>query len=241
MPNPALHQPYVGAGQPADQDVADLVVDRVGPVHPALLHQHAAQPHAGRDGRDLAGVVGLHPADRDERVAALGERVGDEVLQLAGLVAAERDAGVAVLPLGPHRGAAEVRGQALQPVHGRGAEQQRCRRGKDSTRDLHRRRRGLSMPQPAADPAGHQRRGGRSSQRGRGSVVTTDVLVVGAGPVGLVAAAELARRGVGVRIIDKLARRPRSRGRSCCTPAVWNCSTSSAWPRRSSTPNATGR
>ena len=33
---------------------------------------------------------------------------------------------------------------------------------------------------------------------------TTDVVVVGAGPVGLVAASELARRGVGVRIIDKL-------------------------------------
>ncbi|OBG99523.1 FAD-dependent monooxygenase [Mycobacterium sp. E3247] len=32
-----------------------------------------------------------------------------------------------------------------------------------------------------------------------------DVLVVGAGPVGLVAAAELARRGVRVRVIDKLA------------------------------------
>ena len=34
---------------------------------------------------------------------------------------------------------------------------------------------------------------------------TTDVLVVGAGPVGLVAGAELARRGVRVRVIDKLA------------------------------------
>src|ERR1700730_3372721 len=32
-----------------------------------------------------------------------------------------------------------------------------------------------------------------------------DVLVVGAGPVGLVAGAELARRGVRVRVIDKLA------------------------------------
>ena len=31
-----------------------------------------------------------------------------------------------------------------------------------------------------------------------------DVVVVGAGPVGLVAAAELARRGVSIRIIDKL-------------------------------------
>lgn len=34
---------------------------------------------------------------------------------------------------------------------------------------------------------------------------STDVLVVGAGPVGLVAACELARRGVSVRVIDKLA------------------------------------
>jgi NADPH-dependent 2,4-dienoyl-CoA reductase/sulfur reductase-like enzyme len=33
---------------------------------------------------------------------------------------------------------------------------------------------------------------------------TQPVLVVGAGPVGLVAAAELARRGAPVRIIDKL-------------------------------------
>ena len=35
--------------------------------------------------------------------------------------------------------------------------------------------------------------------------MTNPVLVVGAGPVGLVAAAELARRRVPVRIIDKLA------------------------------------
>jgi 2-polyprenyl-6-methoxyphenol hydroxylase-like FAD-dependent oxidoreductase len=35
--------------------------------------------------------------------------------------------------------------------------------------------------------------------------MVTDVLVVGAGPVGLVAACELARRGVRVRIVDKLS------------------------------------
>ena len=34
-----------------------------------------------------------------------------------------------------------------------------------------------------------------------------DVLVVGAGPVGLTAALELARRGAAVRIVDKLAER----------------------------------
>jgi hypothetical protein len=39
-------------------------------------------------------VVRLHAADRDECVAALRESVGDEVLELPQLVAAEREAGV---------------------------------------------------------------------------------------------------------------------------------------------------
>ena len=100
-PEPGPDQPHVGAGEPAEQDVADLVVDRVRPVDPGLLNEHAPQTHAGRDGRDLPGVVGLDATDRDERVTALGQRVGDQILQLAGLVPAEGDAGVAVLPLGP--------------------------------------------------------------------------------------------------------------------------------------------
>jgi hypothetical protein len=70
-------------------------------------------------------VVGLHAADRDQRVAALRQRIRDEVLQLAGLVAAVGDPGVAVLALGPDRGAAEVPGQPIEPVHRRRAEQQR--------------------------------------------------------------------------------------------------------------------
>ncbi len=37
------------------------------------------------------------------------------------------------------------------------------------------------------------------------STKNPDVVIVGAGPVGLVAACDLARRGVGVRIVDKLA------------------------------------
>ena len=37
--------------------------------------------------------------------------------------------------------------------------------------------------------------------------MTTQVLIVGAGPVGLTMAAELARYGVSVRIVDKAAQR----------------------------------
>ena len=82
-------------------------------------------PGARRGGRDLARVVGLDAADRDERVAALGERVGDEVLELARLVAAVGEAAVAVVALGPDRGAAEVARQPVEAVDGRRAEQQR--------------------------------------------------------------------------------------------------------------------
>ena len=115
----------VGAHDPRQQDVADLVVDGVRPVDPLLLHQPGLEAELRRDGRHLAGVVGLDAADGDERVGALGERVGDDVLQLAGLVAAVGQPGVAVLPLGPDLGAAEVGGQPVEPVHRAGAEQQR--------------------------------------------------------------------------------------------------------------------
>ena len=107
-PEAGLDQPHVRADQPADEDVADAVVDRVRPVHPALLDQDAAEPDVRRDRRDLAGVVRLDATDRDERVAAGRERVRDEVLELAGLVATERDARVAVVALRPDRSAPEV-------------------------------------------------------------------------------------------------------------------------------------
>ena len=44
--------------------------------------------------------------------------------------------------------------------------------------------------------------------------MSTDVLVVGAGPTGLTAAIELARRGVGVRVIDKVEPRPYAESRA---------------------------
>ena len=102
-------QAHVGAHEAAQQDVADAVVGDVGPVDPVLLDQHAAEAGVGRDRRDLAGVVGLDAADRDQRVAALRQRVRQQVLELADLVAAEGEAAVAVLALRPDGRAAEVR------------------------------------------------------------------------------------------------------------------------------------
>src|SRR5690606_957866 len=118
-------EPDLGAHDARQQDVAHLVVDRVGPVDPALLDEDGLHAEPGRGRRDLPGVVGLHAADGHQRVGALAEGVGDQVLQLAGLVAAEGQAAVAVFALGPDLRAAEVGGEAFQWVHGAGAEGQR--------------------------------------------------------------------------------------------------------------------
>ena len=110
---PGRRESHVGAHEPRQQDVADPVVHGIRPVDPVLLHEHGLHAEVRGDGGDLPGVVGLHAADRDERVGALGERVGHEVLELAGLVAAEGEAAVHVLALHPDAGAAEV---GAQPV-----------------------------------------------------------------------------------------------------------------------------
>ena len=81
---PGRVEPDVGAHDPGQQDVADLVVDRIGPVDPALLHQHGLQAELGRDGGDLPGVVGLHAADRHQGVGALGERVRERGTRACG-------------------------------------------------------------------------------------------------------------------------------------------------------------
>ena len=77
-----------------------------GQFDPSLLHQHGLEAELGRDGGDLPGVVGLDTADGHQGVRALGERIRDEVLELAGLVAAVGQPGVArprVSPRSPPR------------------------------------------------------------------------------------------------------------------------------------------
>jgi len=90
-----------------------------------FLHKHAFEAESGRDSSYLPGVVRLNTANRDKRVAILGERLGGEVLELAHLVASVRQSRVAVLPLRPDLDlATEVRAQPLEPVHRRRAEQE---------------------------------------------------------------------------------------------------------------------
>ncbi len=123
-PEAGLDQPHVGAEDAAELDVPDAVVHGVRPVDPALLHEHAVEPEPRRDRGHLARVVRLHAADRDERVAALRERVGGKVLELARLVAAECEPAGHVVALGPDRRTAELGGEPVEPVHRRRAEEQ---------------------------------------------------------------------------------------------------------------------
>jgi hypothetical protein len=111
-----------------EQDVADLVVGGVVPRNPLLLHESRLQPEVRRDGRDLARVVGLVAADRHDRVGAGGEDVGDDVLELAHLVAAEREAAVHVLAFRPDLRAPEVVAQARQVLQRARAEGERVAR-----------------------------------------------------------------------------------------------------------------
>src|SRR6185295_3823446 len=123
-----LDEAHVRAHEARQLDVPDAVVDDVRPVHPALLDQHAVEAAARGDRGHLAGVVRLNAAYRDQRVAALRQRVSHEVLELARLVAAVREPAVAVIPLRPQPGAAQVGAQAVERMHRRGAEQERLAR-----------------------------------------------------------------------------------------------------------------
>ncbi len=118
---------HVGAHDPGQQDIADPVVKRVRPVDPAFLYQHGLEAQTCRDRGNLPGVVGLHPADRDQRVRSLRQRVWHEVLQLANLVATVGEPGIAVLPFRPDRCSQMLR-QPIQRMQRARAEHQRITR-----------------------------------------------------------------------------------------------------------------
>ena len=149
-----LDQAHVGAHDARQLDVADPVIDRIGPVDPALLDQDAAHAQVRGDRGDLAGVVGLDATDGHERVRTLRQRVRGEVLQLAHLVATKGEARVDVLALGPQGRATQMTREPLQGLDGRRAEGQR--RSGERVQD-HRRHR------PTADERATARGGRRSS------------------------------------------------------------------------------
>ena len=93
-------QAHVGAHDAAHLDVAHAVVHRVGIVHPVLLHQHALHAQVRGHRSYLARLVGLDAANRHQRVVATCNGFGDQVFELASLVAAKGQAAVAVLALG---------------------------------------------------------------------------------------------------------------------------------------------
>ncbi len=124
-----VDQPHVGAHDAREHDVADPVIDGVLVRHPGFLHQAALHADLGRDGGDHPGVVGLHAANRDQRVGVGGDCVRDDVFELAQLVATIGEAGIAVLALGIDIDiAAKMLRQPLQLLDGRRAEGERVAR-----------------------------------------------------------------------------------------------------------------
>jgi hypothetical protein len=95
----------VRAEDAAHLNVTDAIVYCVGPVHPMLLHQIGFEAQVRGNRGHLARVVRLHASNRHECVAPLREGIGNEVLELADLVATAGQAAVAVLTLGPDLGA----------------------------------------------------------------------------------------------------------------------------------------
>src|SRR5215212_1670622 len=71
-------------------------------------------------------MVGLDAADRNQRVGAGRDSIGHDVFELPDLIAAEGQAGIAVVALGKDVDhTAEMRGEALQVLDRRRAEGQR--------------------------------------------------------------------------------------------------------------------
>jgi len=97
---PVIDDAAVGAHQTRHQNVADAVVNGVVVRHPAFLYQPAFHADLGGRCRDHPGVVGLYTADGNQGVGAGRDCVRNDIFQLAQLVAAHGEAGIAVVALG---------------------------------------------------------------------------------------------------------------------------------------------
>ena len=100
-----------------------VVEEQVAVVARRLLARErevAVEPEPVRRGRGHARVVALRAAAGHERVAAPGERLRAEVLELAGLVAAERETGEVVALHEQARRGADRRCEPVQRLEWRG-------------------------------------------------------------------------------------------------------------------------
>ena len=97
----AWHDHDVLDAHEPEQEVVAAGVRVVAARDPLLDHEAALEALLDRRGERDAAVVGLRGAAGHQGVGALGQRVGDEELELAGLVAAGREPEL-VISLDPH-------------------------------------------------------------------------------------------------------------------------------------------
>src|SRR5438477_8285951 len=98
----------------AEQMVEEQVsVGELGGV--SAQDDHAPQPACGGRGRGLPGMIRLHRAERNQSVGVPAQGLGNAELELARLVAADREPGL-VVALHEDARAAQRPGQARQLV-----------------------------------------------------------------------------------------------------------------------------
>ena len=110
---------HMGAAEVVQQQVAGVLVGLAVVVDAAPQHEFAAQPEARAGRSRLARVVRLQRAEGQHRVCTARTGLGQQELQLAGLVAAGRQPG-AVVALEPDRRPAEGGRQPWRRLERRG-------------------------------------------------------------------------------------------------------------------------
>ena len=104
-----------GENDPCAEQMVQEQVARCDRGGVAAQDDHAAQPARRRSGGGLPGMVRLHRAECDESVGAPAQGLGNAELELARLVAADREPGL-VVALHEEARAPERLGQSRQLV-----------------------------------------------------------------------------------------------------------------------------